>query len=84
MVLSARQQTGSVNVEDILRTRMELESTEAQTRAAAAEEKAAVASERAADATVRNAHYMLWSVIAAAVSAIASLASTSIVVFGHH
>lgn len=55
---------------DILRTKMELETADAQLRSANASEK--------------NATYMLWSVVAAALSAVASLASTAIVVFGHH
>jgi hypothetical protein len=44
--------------------------------------KATEAQEGAAKAAKQNAKYMLWSVIAAAVSAIASLASTAIAVFG--
>jgi hypothetical protein len=48
----------------------QIESTEVDKRSAAANE--------------RNARYMLWSVIAAAISAIASLISTAIAVFGHH
>ena len=82
--VNERRQVGEVNQEDILRTRMDLEATDAQMKAAVAEERAAVATERAADATVRNARYMLWSVIAAAISAIASLGSTTIAVFWHH
>jgi hypothetical protein len=84
VLLHHRQKMGGVTQEDILRTRMDLETVDAQMKAAAAEEKAAIASERAADATIRNARYMLWSVVAAAVSAIASLGSTAIAVFWHH
>jgi outer membrane protein TolC len=59
-----------VDRSDILRTKMELETAESQLRSAIASE--------------RNARYMLWAVIAAAVSALASLASTAIVVLEHH
>jgi hypothetical protein len=54
----------------IYRTKLEIETAESEHRSAVASE--------------RNAKYMLWSVVAAAVSAIASLISTVIVVFGHH
>jgi hypothetical protein len=46
--------------------------------------EATEAEKRAAGASERNAKYMLWSVIAAAISAIAALVSTAIAVFGHH
>jgi hypothetical protein len=62
----------------------EKEAARAATNAATAESDAARAAIETAAATNRNARYMLWSVIAAAVSAIASLASTAIAVFGHH
>jgi hypothetical protein len=55
---------------DLLRSKMELETADAQLRSAIASEK--------------NAQYMLWSVVAAALSALASLASTIIAVFVHH
>jgi hypothetical protein len=53
---------------DWQRTVMQFRATDLQARAAKAEERAAAASERAAEATARNTRYMLWSVIAAAVS----------------
>jgi hypothetical protein len=81
--LNNRQKVGEANQEDLLRTRMDLEAVDAQTKAAVAEERAAVATEIAANATVKNARYMFWSVIAAAVSAIASLGSTAITVLWH-
>jgi hypothetical protein len=62
-----------VDRSDILRTKMELETAESQLRLL----RSAIASEK-------NARYMLWAVIAAAVSALASLASTAIVVLEHH
>src|SRR5262249_34960085 len=88
LLISLDRRTGTMHgieeiQENILRTGMDLEAVDAQTKAAVAEERAAVATERAADATVRNARYMFWSVIAAAVSAIASLGSTAITVFWH-
>jgi hypothetical protein len=58
--------------------------TDAQMQAALAEERAAIATEIAAKASVENARYMFWSVAAAAVSALASLASTAIAVFAYH
>jgi hypothetical protein len=60
---------------------LEIEIAEAQNRAALAEERAAIATEIAANASVKNARYMLWSVIAAAVSAFGSLASAIIAGF---
>jgi hypothetical protein len=50
----------------------QLEATEAQKAAAKAEEAAAKSSADTAIATRRNANYLLWSVIVAAGSAIAS------------
>ena len=76
--------TGSKTTADVLHAKMSIEGMEAQTKAAFAEERAAIAGEIAANASVKNAKYMLWSVIAAAVSAIASLGSTLISVIGHH
>jgi hypothetical protein len=84
VVLVNRQRSGNATREDFLRTKLEIEGSLTQLRAAEAEEIAAGASERAAEASIRNAKYMLWSVIAAAVSALASLGSTAIAVFGHH
>jgi DNA topoisomerase IB len=69
---------------DWQRTVMQFRTTDFQARAAKAEEKAAAASERAAEATAQNARYMLWSVIAAAVSPFGSLASAMIAAFSHH
>ena len=68
-ILNNRYHNGMGIKDDILRTKMELEATEAQTRAAVASEK--------------NAKYMLWSTITAAVSAIASLV-TALAVFWRH
>lgn len=62
----------------------EKEAARAATIAATAEGDAARAAIDTAAATKQNAKYMLFSVIAAAVSAVASLASTAIAVFGHH
>jgi hypothetical protein len=83
-VVEGRFRSGTVGRDEILRTKMDLDTTEAQMQAALAEERAASANEIAAAASVKNARYMLWSVIAAAVSAVASLVSTAIAVFGHH
>jgi SOS response regulatory protein OraA/RecX len=83
-VVESRFRSGTVGRDEILRAKMDLGVADAQMQAAVAEERAAIATEVAAKASVRNARYMLWSVIAAAVSAIASLASTAIAVFGHH
>jgi outer membrane protein TolC len=68
-ILDNRYKSGAGQRDDVLRAKMALENTEAQMRAAAASE--------------RNATYMLWSVIAATVSAFASLASVLILVFAH-
>lgn len=51
----------------------QIESTQAQTRAAIAEERAAEAAASTAASTERNARYMRWSVFAAAASAFGSL-----------
>src|SRR5262249_8574933 len=51
----------------------QIESTQAQTRAAIAEERAAEAATSTAASTERNARYMRWSVFAAAASALGSL-----------
>jgi outer membrane protein TolC len=69
-ILENRYRNGAGQRDDILRVKMELEATEAQWRAAIAGE--------------RNAKYMLWSIVGAAVSAVAALISTAIAVFGHH
>jgi outer membrane protein TolC len=61
---------GSATQSDILRRKIELETADALLRSAAASE--------------RNAKYMLWSVIAAAISALASLGSTVVSAFFHH
>lgn len=63
-ILEGHFQAGYRTREDILRTKMELETANAQLRSATASEK--------------NAKYMLWSVIAAAVSALASLGAACI------
>lgn len=62
----------------------EKEAARAATIAAKAQEQAAHAAVDTAKATKENARYMLYSVIAAALSAFASLVSTAIAVFGHH
>ena len=81
------QEEASVSLakpQDLIRAKMDLETIEAQTKAALAEERAAVASEIAAKASVKNAKYMLWSVFAAALSAIASLATAVFAAIWHH
>jgi PHD/YefM family antitoxin component YafN of YafNO toxin-antitoxin module len=75
---------GMISSEELLRTKMELEILEAQVAAAKAEERAAIAAEIAANASVKNARYVLYSVYAAAISAIVAMISTAIAVFGHH
>lgn len=65
-----RYNSGMGQKDDIIRAQIELELADAQLKSARASES--------------NARYMLWSVIAAAISAFASLASTAIAVFGHH
>jgi hypothetical protein len=62
----------------------EKDAARAATVAAKAESDAAKAAIDTAAAIKKNAQYMLWSVVAAAVSALASLASTAIAVFAHH
>ncbi|MGA7070870.1 hypothetical protein [Bradyrhizobium sp.] len=81
--LSAQFRGGTASPADALHAKMDLELLESQIKASQAEERAAIASEVAANASVKNARYMLWSVIAAAVSALASLGSTIISVAGH-
>ncbi len=89
-ILGTHEGHSAAAKETVLMTRLQLETTDAELRAAAAEEKAAAAQQtaaaaltRAADAMAENARYVLWSVIAAAVAAIAALASTAIAVFAH-
>lgn len=82
-ILQAASRVSPSNRENLIRAKMDLDATEAQTKAALAEERAAIASEIAAKASVQNAKYMLWSVIAAAVSAIASLGSAVLAVMWH-
>jgi hypothetical protein len=62
---------------ELLRRQMlaQYEAIEAQKSAAQAEAKAAEASVLSAEAAHRNAQYMLWSVIVAAISASASALS---------
>lgn len=68
---------------EILRRQLFLqyEAVEAQKRAALAEEKAAAEILAAAEVTRRNASFMLWAVIAALASAIASLATSIIAIW---
>jgi hypothetical protein len=68
--------------EAAVRMKLEIEVAEAQNRAAVAGERAALATETAAKASVKNAQYMLWSVIVAAAAAVFSLASA--IVAGFH
>jgi hypothetical protein len=63
-ILEGHFEAGHRSREDILRTKMELETASSLLRSAIAGE--------------RNAKYMLWSVIAAAVSALASLGAAAI------
>jgi hypothetical protein len=65
-------------------TKAQIAASDAQIEAARAETKAANAAITSAHAAEKNAKYMLWSVIAAALSAVASLISTAIAVFGQH
>lgn len=81
-LLESREHSAA-NREDFLRTKMRLEAIEAQTRAAAAEERAAAAVELAANAAVKNARYMLAAVVAAGVSAGASLLVMMIALVAH-
>jgi hypothetical protein len=76
VIMVNQLKNGAGTREDFLRTKLEVDSSLIQLRAAEAEEKAAIASERAADASGRNAKYMLWSVGLAALSALISLVST--------
>jgi hypothetical protein len=69
--------------EDFLRTKLQLEAIEAQTRAAIADERAAAAIELAAAAAVKNNRYMLLTVVAAGISAVASLLILLIALFAH-
>lgn len=62
----------------------EKEAARAATVAAKAESDAAKAAIDTATATKKNVQYMLWSVVTDAISALASLASTAIAVFGRH
>lgn len=59
------------------------EATEVQKLAAAAEAKAAEAAVATATATERNAKYMLWSVLAAALSAVITAAGVAFNVFSN-
>jgi hypothetical protein len=82
-MLTNQFKTGfNVGADTILRAKMDLEVADAQVRAAMAEERAAAATEIAANASIKNARYMLWSVVAAAVSAVGSLGA-AIVAFAH-
>jgi hypothetical protein len=54
-----------------------------QVQAAEAQKQAAKAAEDAAHAAQRNAVYMLWSVIAAAISAVISAAGIAFAIFNH-
>src|SRR5665213_1589518 len=54
---------------------LQVKATEAQIEAAKAETKAAEAAVRGTDAAERNAKYVFWSVIIAAIAALASAAS---------
>jgi hypothetical protein len=60
---------------------LQYEALEAQKRAALAEEKAAAEILAAAEVTRRNASVMLWAVIAAMVSALASLATAIVTIW---
>jgi hypothetical protein len=62
---------------------MHLEAIEAQTRAAIAEERAATALELAANAAVKNNRYLLATLVAAAISAVAALLITVIALVAH-
>jgi hypothetical protein len=81
------QKTEAANVAAVRIEQAEAAMSSAMARADRAEAVARssiIASQIAAKASVKNAKYVRWSVIAAAVSAIASLASTIISVLGHH
>ena len=62
----------------------QLEAIEAQKTAATAGSEAAKAAMATAEATNRNAKYMLWSVIAAAISAVITAAGVAFNVFSHN
>ena len=59
-------------------TKAQLDASKAQIEAADAETNAAQAAIKSADASERNARYMLWSVVVAAVAAACSAASAAI------
>ena len=59
--------------EELLRTKMQLEAIDAQTRAAIAEERAAAAIELAVNAAAKNTRHMLATAVAAGISAVACL-----------
>jgi outer membrane protein TolC len=63
-IMTEQWEAGERSRSDILRAKMELETANSQLRSAIASE--------------RNAKYMLWSVIAAAISALASLGAACI------
>jgi hypothetical protein len=81
-LLESREHSAA-NREDLLRVKMHLEAIETQTRAAIAEERAATALDLAANAAVKNSRYLLVTVIAAAISAVASLLITVIAIIAH-
>jgi hypothetical protein len=81
-LLESREHSAA-NREDFLRTKMHLEAIEAQTRAAIAEERAATALELAANAAVKNNRYLLATLVAAAISAVAALLITVIALVAH-
>jgi hypothetical protein len=81
-LLESREHSAA-NREDFLRTKMHLEAIEAQTRAAIAEERAATALELAANAAVKNNQYLLATLVAAAISAVAALLITVIALVAH-
>lgn len=69
LVLENRYEHGTATTEDILKGKMELDAVEAAWRAAIASE--------------RNARYMLWSTIFAALSAFAAMGSAIISLLAH-
>jgi hypothetical protein len=81
-LLESREHSAA-NREDFLRTKMHLDAIEAQTRAAIAEERAATALELAANAAVKNNRYLLATLVAAAISAVAALLITVIALVAH-
>jgi|HubBroStandDraft_6_1064221.scaffolds.fasta_scaffold972276_2 hypothetical protein len=68
-VVTNRFKSGTASADDILKTKMELDALETTTKAATASE--------------RNARYMLWSTIFAAISAVAALGSAIITLIRH-